>query len=121
MTEMDVARRVKAHRVLTLTMILVALTGWGAFAYASHSAGVAWRGLEEATTSSEAARAQLLREHASAMAMLQGQIGDLEQQLRLATARFEEAPHDVSATGGVTVVPPSSSATSKTSRAKSRP
>ncbi len=121
MTEMDVAKRVKAHRVLTLTMILVALTGWGAFAYASHSAGVAWRGLEEATTSSEAARAQLLREHASAMAMLQGQIGDLEQQLQLAAARFEEAPHNVSATGVVTVVPPSSNATSKTSRAKSRP
>ena len=121
MTEMDIARRVKAHRVLTLTMILVALTGWGAFAYASHSAGVAWRGLEEATTSSEAARAQLLREHASALAMLQGQIGDLEQQLRLATARFEEAPHNVSATGGVTVVPPSSHAADKRSRVKPRP
>ena len=121
MTEMDVARRVKAHRVLTLTMILVALTGWGAFAYASHSADVAWEKLEEAAARSETARGQILREHASAMAMLHGQIGDLEQQLRLATARFDEAPHDVSATGGVTVVPPSSNATSKTSRAKSRP
>ena len=121
MTVLDAARRVKAHRVLTLTMILVALTGWGAFAYASHSADVAWEKLEEATARSEAVRGQLFREHTSALAMLQGQIGDLEQQLRLATARFEEAPHNVSATGGVTVVPPSSHAADKRSRVKPRP
>jgi uncharacterized coiled-coil protein SlyX len=121
MTEMDIARRVKAHRVLTLTMILVALTGWGAFAYASHSADVAWEKLEEATARSEAARGQLLKEHASALAMLQGQIGDLEQQLRLATARFEEVTPDVSETGGVAVVRPPLSPPPKAHRIKPKP
>jgi hypothetical protein len=120
MTVTGAARRVKAHRVLTLMMILVALTGWGAFAYASHSADVARDRLKEATARSDADRTQLLSEHASSMAMLQGQISDLEQQLRLATARFEGGTPDVSATGGVTVVAPSTNTTSKTSRTKPR-
>jgi hypothetical protein len=114
-------RRVKSHRVLSLAMILVALTGWGAFAYASHSADVARHRLEEVTERSKSDQARLLQEHASALAMLHGQIGDLEQQLRLATARHEEASPDVSETGGIAVVRQSSSTTSKTNRAKSRP
>jgi hypothetical protein len=114
-------RRVKAHRVLSLTMVLVALTGWGAFAYASHSADLAWHNLEEATARGRSDHAKLLHEHASALAMLHGQIGDLEQQLRLATARVEEASPDVSETGGITVMRPSLSTASKTNRAKSRP
>jgi hypothetical protein len=117
----NVERRVKSHRVLSLTMVLVALTGWGAFAYASHSADLAWHSLAEATARSKSDHAKLLQEHASAAAMLHGQIGDLEQQLRLATARIEEASPNVSETGGITVVRPSSITASKANRAKSRP
>ncbi len=114
-------RRVKSHRVLSLTMVLVALTGWSAFAYASHSADVALRRLEEVTAHSKLDQAKLLQDHASALAMLHGQIGDLEQQLRLVTARHEEASLDVSETGGIALVRPSSNTALKTNRAKSRP
>jgi hypothetical protein len=112
------AKRVKAHRVVTLTMLLVALTGWGAFASASHSAGVARRAVEEANARRETERAQLLREQASALAALHAQIGDLEQQLRLATTKFEEASPDVSETGGVLPSRSPSSTVPKASRIK---
>jgi hypothetical protein len=121
MIDGNAERRVKAHRVLSLTMVLVALTGWSAFAYASHSADVAWHRLQEETARSKADQARLLHEHASALAMLHEQIVDLEQQLRLATARHEEASPDVSEAGRITVVQPSSSTTLKTHRSKSRP
>ena len=37
MSEAGVTGRVNGYRVLSLVMSLLALTGWGAFAYASHS------------------------------------------------------------------------------------
>jgi hypothetical protein len=121
MMDGSTAKRVKAHRVVTLTMLLVALTGWGAFASASQSAGVARRAVEEANALRETERAMLLREQASALAVLHAQIGDLEQQLRLATTRFNEASPDVSETGGVLPSRSPSSPNSKAIRIKPRP
>jgi alkylation response protein AidB-like acyl-CoA dehydrogenase len=99
MTQDNAAKRVKAHRVLSLTMILVALLGWGAFAYASHSADVARRGLQEAVALHKADRAQLLDTHAAALQEAQGRIADLEQQLQLATMTLNDASSEVTQTG----------------------
>jgi uncharacterized coiled-coil protein SlyX len=94
-------RRLKVHRILTLTMFLGSLLGWSAFAYSSHSAAVAWRGLREAIAKADADRTHLIREHAGALAEARAQIENLERQLRLATTKFEEATPDVPETGSV--------------------
>jgi hypothetical protein len=94
-------RRLKVHRVLTLTMFLAGLFGWSAFAYSSHSAAVAWRGLKETIAKADADRTHLIREHAGALAEARAQIESLERQVRLATTKFEEATPDVSETGSL--------------------
>jgi hypothetical protein len=119
MTAESAARRVKTHRVLTLTMILVALLGWCGFAYASHFSNVAWHGLQEAVALHKADRAKPVATHAAALQEARERISELEQQLRLATLRFEEASPEVTHTGALH--PPAAASTiQKSNRAKPR-
>ena len=101
MTEASVIRRLKAHRVLTLAMIHLALFGWGAFAYSSHSAAVAWQGLRETVTRSETDRAELLAHHSSALTAAVAEVSTLQRQLLAAKTALEERQDDVSETGSI--------------------
>ena len=45
MVRMDMAQRLNAHRALSLVLFLLALVGWGAFAYSARSSASAVRDL----------------------------------------------------------------------------
>ncbi len=86
MVRMDTARRLNAHRVLSLALCLLALVGWGAFAYAAGSSASAERRFREELAQSTAAQDQLLAERNQQQAA----VGDLTQiQAKLASARGE--------------------------------
>src|SRR3954467_1012593 len=75
MVRMDMARRLNAHRVLSLALCSLALVGWGAFA-----------DLRAELAQSKAAQDRLMTEHGQHQAA----VGDLAQvQTKLASARGE--------------------------------
>src|SRR3954447_18169188 len=81
---MDMVRRLKAHRTLSLILTFLTLVGWGAFAYSAGSAAVATRDLRAELAQSKAAQDQLLAERNQQQAAA----GDLAQiQAKLASAR----------------------------------
>src|SRR5215211_5979822 len=83
---MDLTQRLKAHRVLSLSVSFLALVGWGAFAYAVGSSASAERDLRAELAQSQAAQDQLRteRDHQQAAG------GDLAQiQAKLASAQGE--------------------------------
>jgi chromosome segregation ATPase len=86
MVRMDMARRLKANRVLSTTMSALALMGWGAFAYAAGTSARAERQLRDELAQSKAAQEQLLAERSQQQAAA----GDLAQiQTKLASSRGE--------------------------------
>jgi chromosome segregation ATPase len=83
---MDTARRLNAHRVLSLALCSLALVGWGAFAYAAGSSASAKRDLRAELAQSKAAQDQLRAERDQQQAA----VGDLTQiQAKLASAPGE--------------------------------
>jgi cell division protein FtsB len=86
MARMDMARRLKAHRVLSPILCFLALVGWGAFAYFAGSSASAERDLRAELAQSKASQDQLLAErHQQQVA-----VGDLTQlQAKLASAHQE--------------------------------
>jgi flagellar motility protein MotE (MotC chaperone) len=88
MVRMDMARRLNAHRVLSLALCFLALVGWGAFAYAAGSSASAERRFREELAHLKASQDQLLAERNQQQAV----VGDLSQlQAKLASAREELA------------------------------
>ena len=86
MARMDLTQRLKAHRVLSLTVSFLALIGWGAFAYSAGSSASAERHLRAELAQSVAAQDQLRAERDQQ----QASVGDLAQiQASLASARGE--------------------------------
>jgi chromosome segregation ATPase len=84
MVRMDMARRLNAHRVLSLALCSLALVGWGAFAYAAGSSASAERRFREELAHLKASQDQLLAERNQQQAA----VGDLGQlQAKLASAR----------------------------------
>ena len=88
MAQMDLKRRLKAHRMLSLTVSFLALAGWGTFAYSAGSSARAQHQLREEVAQLKAAQDQLLAERTQQ----QEAWGDLSQlQAKLASAREEIA------------------------------
>ena len=59
MSEAGVTGRVSRYRALSLVMSLLALTGWGAFAYTAHSSATVQHQLREEVTQVRQEMAQL--------------------------------------------------------------
>ena len=84
MVRMDMARRLNAHRVLSLALCFLALVGWGAFAYAAGSSASAERRFREELVHLKASQDQLLAERNQQQAA----VGDLGQiKAKRASAR----------------------------------
>src|SRR4051794_11852520 len=84
MVRMDMARRLKANRVLSTTMSFLALLGWGAFAYSAGSSASTTRDLRAELAQVKTSQDQLLAGHKQQ----QEAAGDLAQvQAKLASAR----------------------------------
>ena len=105
MTEASMMRRVKANRVISLLMTLVALYGWGAFAYSAHSAAILSKELGETITRTDADRVRLLSEHAAVLEEARAKVTMLEQQLLLAMKQPDEKLDGVTETGSITPRP----------------
>jgi chromosome segregation ATPase len=87
-TRMSMARRLKAHRALSLTLCFLTLGGWAAFAYAAGSSAGVQRQLRGEVAQLKAAQDQLLAERTQQ----QEAWGDLSQlRAKLASAREEIA------------------------------
>jgi peptidoglycan hydrolase CwlO-like protein len=88
MAQMDLKRRLKAHRMLSLTVGFLALVGWGMFAYSVGSSARAQHQLRAEGAQLKAAQDRLLAERTQQ----QEAWGDLSQlQAKLASARQEIA------------------------------
>ena len=86
MVRVDMARRLTAHRVLSPILCLLALVGWGAFAYAAGSSASTQRDLRAELADMKARQEQLLAERKH----VQEAVGNLAQvQATLASARRE--------------------------------
>jgi uncharacterized protein (DUF3084 family) len=86
MARIDMVRRLKAHRTLSLILTFLALVGWGAFAYSAGSAAIATHDLRAELAQSKAAQDQLRAERDQHQAA----VGDLTQiQAKLVSARGE--------------------------------
>ena len=87
MVRMDMSRRLKMHRTLSVLLCSLALGGWGACAYAVGSSAGTQRDLRAELARLRASQDQLLaeRQHRAA-------VGDLAQlQAQIASARAELA------------------------------
>ena len=86
MAQMDLRRRLKANRALSATGSLLALIGWGAFAYSAGLSARTARDLRAELAQSKAAQEQLLAERTQQQA-----VGDdlAQIQAKLASARGE--------------------------------
>ena len=88
MVRMDMARRLKAHRALSLGLCSLALVGWGACAYAVGSSAGTQRDLRAELAHLRASQDQLLAERTQHRAA----VGDLVQlHAQIASARAELA------------------------------
>src|SRR5215210_371509 len=86
MARIDMVRRLKAHRTLSLILTFLTLVGWGAFASSAGSAAIATHDLRAELAQSKAAQDQLRAERDQQQAA----VGDLtEIQAKLASARGE--------------------------------
>src|SRR3954470_5485946 len=86
MARMDMVRRLKAHRTLSLILTFLTLVGWGAFAYSAGSSASAERDLRAELAQSTAAQDQLRAERDQHQAA----VGHLTQiQAKLVSARGE--------------------------------
>src|SRR3954449_8712907 len=84
MARMDMVRRLKAHRTLSLILTFLTLVGWGAFAVSAGSAAIATRDLRAELAQLKASQDQVLAERNQQQAAA----GDLAQaQAKLASAR----------------------------------
>jgi uncharacterized protein YlxW (UPF0749 family) len=104
MSEAGVTGRVNGYRALSLVISLLALTGWGAFAYAAHSSATTQHQLREEMTQVrqemtqlKSSQEQLLAERDQARAQLVA----AQQEVTALTKRLEEAQEKVSQTGNV--------------------
>ena len=86
MVRMDMTRRLKAHRALSLGLCSLALVGWGACAYAVGSSASTQRDLRAELAHLRASQDQLLTERTQHRAA----VGDLVQlHAQIASARAE--------------------------------
>ena len=86
MVRMDMARRLKAHRVLSPILCFLTLVGWGAFAYSAGSSAHAERNLRAELAQLKVTQDQLLAERKQQQEV----VGNLAQvQAKLASARGE--------------------------------
>jgi len=79
---MDMTRRLKMHRTLSVILCSLALGGWGAFAYAAGSSAGTQRDLRAELAHLRASQDQLLAEKTQHQAA----VGDLAQLRTLASA-----------------------------------
>ena len=83
---MDIARRLKAHRVLSPILCLLTLASWGAFAYSAGSSARVERDLRAELAQLKASQDQLLVERKQQ----QEAVGDLTQlRAQIVSARSE--------------------------------
>jgi|1185.fasta_scaffold1071271_1 septal ring factor EnvC (AmiA/AmiB activator) len=104
MSKVGMTGRVNRFRVLSLVMSLLALTGWGTFAYAAHSSATVQHQLREEMsqvrqelTQLKGSQEQLLAERDQA----QAQLAAAQEEVAALTKRLEEAQEKVSQTGSV--------------------
>ncbi len=104
MSEADVTGRVNRYRALSLIISLLALIGWGAFAYAAHSSAAVQHQLRQEMiqvrqemTQLKGSQEQLLAERDQARA----QLATAQQEVVALTKRLEEAQEKASSTGSV--------------------
>jgi len=104
MNEPGPTRPVNALLALSLILALLALSGWGSFAYAAMSSGAVQKQLQAKVGELEVQQGQLIAERDEAKAQLmtaQEEITDLRAQLATAQWRLEELEAAVSRTGSV--------------------
>ena len=80
----DMVRRLKAHRTLSLILTFLALVGWGAFAYSAGSSAIATHDLRAELAQSKAAQDQLRAERNQQQAA--GDLAQLQAGIRLKNA-----------------------------------
>ena len=104
MVRMDMTRRLKMHRTLSLGLCALALVGWGACAYAVGSSAGAQRDLRAELAHFRASQDQLLAErtqHRAAiggLAQLQAQITTAHAELAALAQQRQQAKAHVAAT-----------------------
>ena len=97
MARIDMVRRLKAHRTLSLILTFLTLVGWGAFAYSAGSAAIATHDLRAELAQSKAAQDQLLAERnqqqaaAGDLAQLQAKLASTRQDLDTLARQREQA------------------------------
>ena len=104
MSEAGVTGRVNRYRVLSLVMSLLALTGWGAFAYAAHSSATVQHQLREEMTQVRQEMAELKSSQEQLLAerdQARAQLAAAQQEAVALTKRLEEAQEKASSTGSV--------------------
>src|SRR3954454_2066988 len=103
MAQMDLRRRLNANRALSATMSVLALIGWGAFAYAAGSSVRAERQLRDELAQSKAAQEQLLAERnqqqvaAEDLAQIQAKLASSRGELETLARRREQVTGQVAA------------------------
>ena len=115
MSETSPTGHVNALRALSLILALLALSGWGSFAYAAKSSGAAQKELQAKVGELEIRQGQLMAERDEARAHLvaaKDEIADLRARLATAQKRLDELEAAVSKTGSVRA--PKSPAKSRT-------
>ena len=104
MSEAGVTGRVNRFRVLSIVMSLLALTGWGAFAYAAHSSATTQHQFREEVTRVRQEMTQLKSSQEQLLAerdQARTQLAAAQQELAALTKRLEEAQEKGSQTGSV--------------------
>ncbi len=87
-SEIGISRKANTLRALSLMMSLLALVGWGAFAYAAKSSVTAQHQLRKEVAQLKAAQDQLRAERDQAMA----QVATAQQEVTVLQKRLEERP-----------------------------
>lgn len=131
MSEMGITRNVTALRALSLIMGLLAVAGWGTFAYAAKSSATAQQRLSEQVGELKVSQGQLIAERDEAKAQLaaardeladlkagrdqlfaerdeaRAQLAAAREEVTALTKRLEEAQAKASQTGSVRPPAPS--------------
>jgi septal ring factor EnvC (AmiA/AmiB activator) len=136
MSETGVTRNMTTLRVLSLAMGVLALTGWGSFAYAAKSSATAQQRLSEQVAELKISQGQALAERDQARAEaadlktshdqliterdeLKAQLAVTQQEVAVLTKKLEDLQAKASVTGSIRAPsgkPPRSSAQTKKTR-----
>src|SRR5215210_4283781 len=103
MARMDMVRRLKAHRTLSLILTFLTLVGWGAFAYSAGSSAIATHDLRAELAQLQASQDQVLAERnrqqeaAGDLAQLQAKLASAREDLDTLAHKREQARAQVAA------------------------